>query len=248
MPTRGGGHPQGGEGTHKGCPYLLFPAKKPAFSCQRRMEFTIAHYGLHSSRRCALKRAPTRGAPTRFRQPHVGLSQFDAIALPRRGTENTLTPFIIHEGPRRAGQTHLSAHKGGEGTHKGCPYLLFPAKKPAFSCQRRMEFAIAHYGLHSSRRYALRRAPTRGAPTNCLLSAVCPAKGAHKGRPCRLASLGGMPCEGHPQGAPLPIGFSRRYALRRAPTRGAPTRFRQPHVGLSQFDAIALHEGARRTP
>ena len=75
------GRPQGGEGTHKGCPYLLFSAKKPASSCQRRMEFAIAHYDLHSSRRYALRRAPTRGAPTRFRQPHVGLSQFDAIAL-----------------------------------------------------------------------------------------------------------------------------------------------------------------------
>ena len=75
------GHPQGGEGTHKGCPYLLFSAKKPASSRQRRMEFAIAHYDLHSSRRYALRRAPTRGAPTRFRQPHVGLSQFDAIAL-----------------------------------------------------------------------------------------------------------------------------------------------------------------------
>ena len=60
-------------------------------------------------------------------------------------------------------------------------------------------------------------------PTDCLLSAVCPGKGTHKGRPYRLSSLGGMPWEGHPQGAPLPIVFSRRYALGRAPTRGAPT-------------------------
>ena len=62
-PTRGGGHPQG-------VPLLLFSAKKPASSRQRRMEFAIAHYDLHSSRRYALRRAPTRGAPTRFRQPH----------------------------------------------------------------------------------------------------------------------------------------------------------------------------------
>ena len=158
------------------------------------MEFAIAHYNLHISRRYALRRAPTRGAPIRFRQPHVGLFQFDAIALPRRGTENTLTLFIIHEGPRRAGQTHLNSDpkiadegrpQGGEGTHKGCPYLHFSAKKPASSRKRGMEFAIAHYDLHSSR----------------------------------------------------------RYALRRAPTRGAPTRFRQPHVGLSQFDAISLEIG-----
>ena len=86
------GCPQGGEGTHKGCPYLLFSAKKPASSRQRRMEFAIAHYDLHSSRRYALRRAPTRGAPTRFRQPHVGLSQFDAIALDGLQTELKLKP------------------------------------------------------------------------------------------------------------------------------------------------------------
>ena len=67
-----------------------------------------------------------------------------------------------------------------------------------------------------SRRFALRRAPTRGAPTDCLLSAFCPAKGTHKGCPYRLSSLGVLPCEGHPQGVPLPIVFSRRFALRRA--------------------------------
>ena len=93
--------------------------------------------------------------------------------------------------------------------------LLFPAKKPASSRQRRMEFAIAHYDLHSSRRYALRRAPTRGAPTICLLSALCPGEGTHKGCPYQLSSLGVMPWGGHPQGVPLPIVFSRRYALGR---------------------------------
>ena len=120
-----------------------------------------------------------------------------------------------------------------------------------------------------SRRYALGRAPTRGAPTDCLLSALCPGEGTHKGRPYRLSFFGVMPWGGRPQGAPLPIVFFRRYALGRAPTRGAPTdcllsalcrgegthkgrplgraptrgaptRFRQPHVGLSQLDAIAL--------
>ena len=74
-----------------------------------------------------------------------------------------------------------------------------------------------------SRRYALGRAPTRGAPTDCLLSALCPGEGTHKGRPYQLSSPGVMPWGGHPQGAPLPIVFSRRYALGRAPTRGAPT-------------------------
>ena len=93
-----------------------------------------------------------------------------------------------------------------------------------------------------SRRFSLGRAPTRGAPTNCLLSAFCagegthkgpptncllsaffPGEGAHKGRPYQLSSLGVLRWGGHPQGAPLPIVFSRRYALGRAPTRGAPT-------------------------
>ena len=174
------------------------------------------------SRRYALGRAPTRGAPT-----------------------NRL----------------LSALCPGEGTHKGCPYQL-------------SSLGVMPWGGHpqgvplpivfSRRRYALGRAPTRGAPTNCLLSALCPGEGTHKGRPYQLSSPGVMPWGGHPQGAPLPIVFSgvmpwgghpqgaplpifflcpgEGYALGRAPTRGAPTRFRQPHVGLSQFDAIALQE------
>ena len=83
-----------------------------------------------------------------------------------------------------------------------------------------------------SRRYALGRAPTRGAPTNCLLQALCPGEGTHKGRPYQLSSLGVMSWKGHPQGVPLPIVFSRRYALGRAPTRGAPTRFSSPGVML----------------
>ena len=74
-----------------------------------------------------------------------------------------------------------------------------------------------------SGRCALRRAPTRGAPTDCLFWALCPEKGTHKGCPYRLSFLGVVPWEGHPQGVPLPIVFSGRYALGRAPTRGAPT-------------------------
>ena len=74
-----------------------------------------------------------------------------------------------------------------------------------------------------SRRLALGRAPTRGAPTDGLFSAFGLGKGTHKGCPYRLSSLGVWPWEGHPQGVPLPIVFSRRLALGRAPTRGAPT-------------------------
>ena len=165
------------------------------------------------SRRYALGRAPTRGAPT-----------------------DSLCP--------------------GEGTHKGCPYRF---AMPWGGRPQGVPLPILF-----SRRYALGRAPTRGAPTDSL----CPGEGTHKGCPYRFAMPWGgrpqevplpirhallclgegthkgcpyrfaMPWGGHPQGVPLPIS----YALGRAPTRGAPTRFRQPHVGYSQFDAIALQE------
>ena len=85
-----------------------------------------------------------------------------------------------------AGQTHLNSDakiadegrpQGGEGAHKGRPYQLSSL-------------------------------------------GVMPWEGHPQGRPYQLSSLGVMP---HPQGAPLPIVFSGRYALGRAPTRGAPT-------------------------
>ena len=165
------GRPQGGEGTH--LPIVF-------------------------SRRLALGRAPTRGAPT---------DCLLSAALGRAPTRGAPTDCL------------LSAFGPGEGTHKGRPYRL-------------SSLGVWPWGGHPqgaplpivfSPRYALGRAPTRGAPTDCLLSAFCPGKGAHKGRPYRLSSLGVLPWEGHPQGAPLPIVFSRRFALGRAPTRGAPT-------------------------
>ena len=115
------------------------------------------------------------------------------------------------------GQTHLNsdAKIADEGRPQGAPLPI------AFS-----------------RRYALGRAPTRGAPTNCLLSAFCPGEGTHKGRPYRLSSLGVLPWGGHPQGAPLPAVFSRRFALGRAPTRAPPTN------GLLQ--ALCPGEGAHK--
>ena len=113
----------------------------------------------------------------------------------------------------------LSAFGPGEGTHKGRPYRLSSlGVRPCEGHPQGVPLPIVF-----SRRLALGRAPTRGAPTDCLLSAFGPAKGTHKGCPYRLSSLGVWPCEGHPQGVPLPIVFSRRLALRRAPTRGAPT-------------------------
>ena len=113
----------------------------------------------------------------------------------------------------------LSAFCPEKGTHKGRPYRL--SSLGVLPCEGHPQGVPLP--IVFSRRFALRRAPTRGAPTDCLLSAFCPAKGTHKGCPYRLSSLGVLPCEGHPQGVPLPIVFSRRFALRRAPTRGAPT-------------------------
>ena len=157
-----------------------FQVKKPASSRERPLEFATAHYDLHSSRRLALGRAPTRGAPT------------DCL---------------------------LSAFGPGKGTHKGRPYRLSSlGVLPWEGHPQGAPLPIVFSG-----RFALGRAPTRGAPTDCLLSAFCPGKGTHKGRPYRLSSLGVWPWEGHPQGAPLPIVFSGRLALGRAPTRGAPT-------------------------
>ena len=108
----------------------------------------------------------------------------------------------VRDAPPWAGQSHLNSDAtiAHEGRPQGAPLpIVF------------------------SRRLALGRAPTRGAPTDCLLSAFGPGKGTHKGCPYRLSSLGVWPWEGHPQGVPLPIVFSRRFALRRAPTRGTPT-------------------------
>ena len=171
-----------GKGTHKGCPYRLSSlGVLPWEGHPQGVPLPIVF-----SRRFALGRAPTRGAPT------------DCL---------------------------LSAFCPGKGTHKGCPYRLSSlGVLPWEGHPQGVPLPIV-----LSRRFALGRAPTRGAPTDCLLSAFCPGKGTHKGCPYRLSSLGVLPWEGHPQGAPLPIVLSRRFALRRAPTRGAPTRFRQPH-------------------
>ena len=164
-----------GEGTHKGRPYRLSSlGVRPCEGHPQGAPLPIVF-----SRRSALRRAPTRGAPT------------DCL---------------------------LSAFGPAKGTHKGPPYRL-------------SSLGVRPWGGHPqgaplpivfSRRSALGRAPTRGAPTDCLLSAFGPGKGTHKGCPYRLSSLGVRPWEGHPQGAPLPIVFSRRSALGRAPTKGRP--------------------------
>ena len=84
------------------------------------MEFAIAHYGLHSSRRYALRRAPTRGAPTRFRQPHVVLSQFDAIALGIRAKT-----AIVLSGSLWAGRVAVPRLQ-----HNGSPITIGLSNRP----------------------------------------------------------------------------------------------------------------------
>ena len=203
-----------GEGTHKGCPYRLSSlGVRPWGGHPQGAPLPIVF-----SRRLALGRAPTRGAPT-----DCLLSAF----CPGEGTHKG-RPYRVFSrrsalgrAPTRGAPTGclLSAFGPGEGTHKGCPYRL-------------SSLGVLPWGGHPqgvplpavfSRRFALGRAPTRGAPTGCLLSAFGPGEGTHKGCPYRLSSLGVRPWGGHPQGVPLPIVFSRRLALGRAPTRGAPT-------------------------
>ena len=217
-----------GKGTHKGCPYRL--SSLGVWPWEGHPQGVPLPIGF--SRRYALRRAPTRGAPADWL---------------------------------------LSVFCPEKGTHKGCPYRL--SSLGVMPCEGHPQGVPP---IVFFRRLARGRAPTRGAPTDCLLSAFgpgkgthkgCPyrlllsafgpGKGTHKGRPCRLSSLGVLgraptrgaptdcllsPREGRPQGVP-PIVFFRRLALGRAPTRGAPTRFRQPYVGLSQFDAIGLRGG-----
>ena len=132
------------------------------------------------------------------------------------GLQSPKTYGICDSALRSAQFSALCPEKGA---HKGRPYQ--------FSSLGAMTWGGHPQGaplpIVFSGRYALGRAPTRGAPTYCLLSALCPGEGTHKGRPYRLSFLGVLPWGGRLQGAPLPIAFSPRYALGRAPTRGAPT-------------------------
>ena len=249
-----GGHPQGaplpivfsrrygpGEGTHKGRPYLLSSLGVMAWGGHpqgaplpivflRLSSLGVMPWGGHPqgaplpivfSRRYALGRAPTRGAPTDCLRRYLGVMPWGGhpqgaplpIAFSRR--------YALGRAPTRGAPTDclLSALCPGEGTHKGRPYQLSSLGVMAWGGRPQG----APLPIVFSRRYGLGRAPTRGAPTDCLLSALWPGEGAHKGRPYQLSSLGVMAWGGHPQGAPLPIVFSRRYGLGRAPTRGAPT-------------------------
>ena len=255
-----GGHPQGaplplpcllsalcpGEGTHKGRPYLLSALLS---NCLLRVmpwggRPQGAPLPIVFSRRYALGRAPTRGAPT------------------------NCSSYALGRAPTRGAPTYCLWRY--EGTHKGRPYLVF-SRRYALGRAPTRGAPLCGEGYQSLMPWGGRGAPTnmpwgghpQGAPLPCLLSGVMPWGGHPQGAPLLVSPRGGrpqgaplMPWGGHPQGAPLPIVFSPRYALGRAPTRGAPTtrfrgrahaptRFRQPQVVLSQFDAIALgkHQG-----
>ena len=183
-----------GKGTHKGCPYRLSSlGVRPWEGHPQGVPLPIVF-----SRRLALGRAPTRGAPT-----DCLLSAFGKGAhkgRPYRLSSLGVWPWEGHpQGvPLPSLDCLLSAFGPGKGTHKGCPYRL--SSLGVWPCEGRPQGVPLP--IVFSRRLALGRAPTRGAPTDCLLSAFCPAKGTHKGRPYRL-SLGVRPWEGHPQGVPL---------------------------------------------
>ena len=202
------------EGTHKGCPYRLsslgvLPWEGHPQGVPLPIVFS-RRFGLVFSRRFALGLPSSLGV-----WPWEGHPQ--GVPLPIVFSRR----FALGRAPTRGAPTDclLSAFCPGKGTHKGCPYRLSSlGVLPWEGHPQGVPLPIVF-----SRRFALGRAPTRGAPTDCLLSAFGPGKGTHKGRPYRLSSLGVWPWGGHPQGVPLPIVFSRRFDLGRAPTRGAPT-------------------------
>ena len=223
-----------GKGTHKGCPYRLFCLGVWAWEGHPQgVPLPIV-----LSRRLGLGRAPTRGAPTDCLvsafEPGKGTHKGCPYGLSCLGVwaweghpQGVPLPIVLSRrlglgrAPTRGAPTDcfLSAFGPGKGTHKGCPYRLFCLGVWAWEGHPQgVPLPIVF-----SRRLGLGKAPTRGAPTDCFVSAFGPGKGTHKGCPYRLFSLGVWAWEGHPQGVPLPIVFSRRLGLERAHTRGAPT-------------------------
>ena len=170
------------------------------------------------SRRLALGRAPTRGAPTGCLLSAFGPGEGAHKGRPYRLSSLGVRPWGGH--PQGAPLPAVFSRRSalGRAPTRGAPTLSSLGVRPWGGHPQGVPLPAVF-----SRRSALGRAPTRGAPTGCLLSAFCPGEGTHKGRPYRLSSLGVRPWGGHPQGVPLPIVFSRRSALGRAPTRGAPT-------------------------
>ena len=118
-------------------------------------------------------------------------------------------------------------HGGGEGTHEGCPYGWITGAHTGGGHPQGVPLRLDYVGPHTGEG----RAPTRGAPTVGLCGpAHGGGEGTHEGCPygwimwARTRGRGG-----HPRGVPLRLDNGRTHGGR-APTRGAPTRFRQPHV------------------
>ena len=184
-----------------------------------------------SAQREPTKRSDVECRRLAWRPPEIDLRVDESLNANQRGAPTTDCLLSAKKALPTQDQNCFSLDRTMSRLYTGCPYRL--SFSPRYALGRAPQGVPLP--IVFSRRYALGRAPTRGAPTDCLLSAFGPAKGTHKGCPYRLSSLGVWPCEGRPQGAPLPIVFSRRLALRRAPTRGAPTRFRQPHEVFSNL-------------
>ena len=243
-----------GEGAHKGRPYrlsssALWPGEGAHKGRPYQLSFLGVTEGTHKGRPYQLGvRAPTRGAPTNC--------LFSAL-WPGEGTHKG-RPYrlsflgVMAWGGRPQGAPLpivFSRRRAGKGAHKGRPYRLSFLGVMAWGGHPQG----APLPIVFSRRYGLGRAPTRGAPTDCLLffSALWPGEGTHKGRPYRLSFLGVMAWGGRPQGAPLPIVFFRRYGLGGAPTDclfsalwpGAPTRGAPTDCLLS---ALCPGEGAHK--
>ena len=246
-----------GEGTHKGRPYCLLSALWPGEGAHKGRPYRLSSLGVMAwggrpqgaplpivfSRRYGLGRAPTRGAPTDCllsalwpgEGAHKGRPYRFGVMAWGGHPQGAPLPIVfsrrygLGRAPTRGAPTDclLSALWPWGGHPQGAPLPIVFSRRYGLGRAPTRGAPMAGGG-----RYGLGRAPTRGAPTDL---GVMPWGGHPQGAPLPIA----LPWGGHPQGAPLPI----RYALGRAPTRGAPTRFRQPHVGLSQFDAIALHFG-----
>ena len=106
-------------------------------------------------------------------------------------------------------------------------------------------------GTHKGRPYEMVKGCTRGggrpqgAPLRDGKGGHTRAEGTHKGRPYEMVkgcTRGG----GHPQGAPLRMMDKGCIRGGRAPTRGTPTRFRQPHEVFSNLMQLPCTKGQER--
>ena len=193
------GRPQGGEGTHKGCPYQLSSSRRfgPGKGTHKgsplpirilRLRTMICPQGVPLPAFLRLGKGTHKGCPYRL----VNLSR----VLPWGGhPQGVPLPIGL-----------LSAHAGGEGTHKGRPYPIVFSRR-------------AHPGGKGTH---------KGCPYGWLMRAR-----AHRGG-------------GHPQGVPLRlVNEGARTPGGRAPTRGAPTGFRQPHEVFSNLMQLPWAGGGR---